>query len=203
MSQVNTVSWTEGLQNTTAPVVQRLRAMPKPAPIKAKQRAALPVIAVTSLVVVIAAQLLLGVVLTNGAYEISDLKGEKTALGREHATVSEELVAVQSPQFIAENAEAIGMVANTSPVYLRLSDGAVLGVPKPAAASSGLANAAVGNTLLEDVPLATELEAQRSADAAALAKLAGSPDTTGTAALVSTTGSVPLPGGTLPTVQTH
>lgn len=191
------------LEFVSGEVSERLRAMPKPAPIQPRQRAVLPIIAVTSLVVVVAAQLLLGVFLTNGAYEISELKASKTELGRTHAAVSEELVAVQSPQFIAENAEALGMVVNASPVYLRLSDGAVLGNPAPAAAAPTLANASISNHLLDDIPLATELEAQRVADAAALAVLAGQRDTAAEAPVLNSTGSVPLPVGTLPTVQTH
>ena len=39
---------------------------------------------------------------------------------------------MQSPQYLAANAEALGMVPNANPVYLRLSDGAVLGQPTAA-----------------------------------------------------------------------
>ena len=50
--------------------------------------------------------------------------------------LSEDLDRVESPQYLAENAEALGMVTNSHPVYLRLSDGAVLGQPQAATAAA-------------------------------------------------------------------
>ena len=39
---------------------------------------------------------------------------------------------LDSPQNLAANAEGLGMVSNGNPVFLRLSDGAVLGAAGPA-----------------------------------------------------------------------
>ena len=72
---------------------------------------------------------------------------------------------MQSPQYLAANAEALGMVPNANPVYLRLSDGAVLG--EPSAADGGARSTAplVPNALIDGVPLVTEQQTGADSDA--------------------------------------
>lgn len=108
---------------------------------------------------VIVAQLLLSVGISQGAYEISALRASQVELGRTADSVSEDLIRVSSPQSLAANAEALGMVSNSTPAYLRLSDGAVLGAPTSASGSQAGAAALVPNALLAGVPLVTELPA--------------------------------------------
>ncbi len=57
--------------------------------------------------------------------EVADLQTQQQALARE-------VDRLQSPGSIADRASAQGMVRNTNPAFLRLSDGQVLGEPKPA-----------------------------------------------------------------------
>ncbi|WP_104201316.1 hypothetical protein [Cryobacterium sp. Y29] len=104
--------------------------------------------AVAGMAAIIVAQLLLSVGISQGAYEISSLQSSQSELGRTAASVSEDLVRVSSPQSLAANAEGLGMVSNSNPVYLRLSDGAVLGAPASASGSQAGAASLVPNSLL-------------------------------------------------------
>lgn len=113
--------------------------------------------AVTGVAAIVLAQLLLSVGISQSAYEVSRLQASQVELGRTAESVTEDLVRVSSPQSLAANAEALGMVSNSNPVYLRLSDAAVLGAPASASGSSAGTASLVPNSLLAGVPLVTEL----------------------------------------------
>lgn len=113
--------------------------------------------------------MLLSVAVASGAYEIAAMQQTNKELGRSYQTMNQDLDRLSSPQNLAANAEALGMVNNSTPVYLRLSDGAVLGTPEPASATSGLiagAEGAVPNSLLNGVTLVTQKESEAKAAAA-------------------------------------
>ena len=114
--------------------------------------------AIACMAAMVVAQLLLSVGISQGAYEISTLQAGQVELGRTAESLSEDLVRTSSPQNLAANAEALGMVSNSSPVYLRLSDGAVLGAPSSDSGSQGGATGLVPNALLTGVPLVTQLQ---------------------------------------------
>ena len=110
---------------------------------------------------IVITQLLLSVGISQGAYEISTLQSSQVELGRTAEGLTEDLVRVSSPQNLAANAAALGMVSDSTPAYLRLSDGAVLGAPvsatgTPARAGNG-ATGLVPNALLSGIPLVTQL----------------------------------------------
>ena len=113
--------------------------------------------AVTGVAVIVLAQLLLSVGISQSAYEVSRLQASQVELGRTAESVTEDLVRVSSPQSLAANAEALGMVTNSNPLFLQLSDGAVLGAPASASGSQAGTASLVPNSLLAGVPLITEL----------------------------------------------
>ena len=117
---------------------------------KARPRIIYAFTAVTGIVVIIFAQLLVSVGISQGAFEISTLQKSQVELGRTADSLNENLVRVSAPQ-------ALAMVSNSNPVYLRLSDNAVLGVPSPAAGTTVKAAALVPNSLLTGMPLVTQL----------------------------------------------
>jgi hypothetical protein len=164
--------------------------------------------AVTCVGAIVVAQLLLSVGISQGAYEISALRASQVELGRTADSVSEDLIRVSSPQSLAANAEALGMVSNSTPAYLRLSDGAVLGAPTAAAGDQAGAASLVPNSLLTGVPLVTQQAAGgsgASVDAAApaaaaaaapvapVAAAASGAATASTAAAVAVTDGLPSP----------
>lgn len=132
---------------------------------RARPRLVYALVAAAGIFAIISGQLLLSVATSQAAYEITALESEATTLSRTWQSLTVELDAVASPQNLAAHAESLGMVRNTNPsVFLRLSDGAVLGHPAPAAATAGSVIGAgdmVPNSLLK------QKDAQNKARAAA------------------------------------
>ena len=162
-----------------APALRPLQIVTTRTQRKARPRIIYAFTAVTGIVVIILAQLLVSVGISQGAFEIGALQKSQVELGRTADSVSEDLIRVSSPQNLAANAEALGMVSNSTPAYLRLSDGAVLGAPSSATGSQAAAASLVPNSLLTGVPLVTQQAAGGSgtgvaAPTAATAAAAGS-----------------------------
>lgn len=114
---------------------RRLDVVPTRDQKRARPKSLYALVTVGGLFAILVAQLLLSIVVSDGAYQISSLQQEQKELLRDHQSLGEELHVLESPQHLAANAEQLGMVTNSNTAYLRLSDGAVLG--NPAAAVSG------------------------------------------------------------------
>jgi hypothetical protein len=179
-----------------------LEVVPTRAQRRARPRALYAVVAVASLLVIVVAQLLLSIGISQGAYQLDTLQQKQTTLQRSLQAASEDLSRISSPQNLAANANALGMVSNSNPAYLRLSDGAVLGAPIAADGAAGTVTGGQGNlvpnSLLAGVPLAGQ-QAQGSAQQDAQAENSTS---TGAATGATTPPTVPLEGA-LPTPVTH
>lgn len=106
-------------------------------------------------VLIIAAQLCLSMLQTADAYELDRLQVQQRDLSRVERTLQQSVEALASPQNLAENAAALGMVQNVQPAYLRLSDGAVLGAPAKEATEAAVSNT-VPNATLGGVPIVNE-----------------------------------------------
>jgi hypothetical protein len=180
---------------------------------RARPRTVYAIVAIGTLFGIIVAQLLLSIGLSQGAYQLSSLQDTQTQLQRSAQAASEDLNRVASPQNLAANANALGMVSNSNPVYLRLSDGAVLGAPVPANGAAGTVTGGQGNlvpnSLLAGVPLATQLNkthpatgAASGASAGAASGKAGSSGSTSVPKKATPAPTVPLDGA-LPTPVTH
>jgi hypothetical protein len=170
-----------------------VRAVPDAVGRRARPKLAYAVVAVGGVLAMVVAQLLLSVGLSHGAYEMSALQQQQTTLGWQQQSVSDELLNVSSPQFIAANAQALGMVINGTPAYLRLSDGAIVGVPAAATTETEIPvgpSTLVGNSLLDGVPIVTVPGATVDPNAAGVA------DADATVAPVSLENGIPAP-------QTH
>ena len=72
------------------------------------------------------------------AFTIAELNKEATSLETAQQSLTHDLERMQSPQGVASAAANLGMVPNTNPVFLRLSDGKVIGKPEPAAANTNV-----------------------------------------------------------------
>lgn len=123
---------------------------------RARPRIAYAVVAVVALGILLLAQLGISMVLSQGAYTLSSLSAEQTNLSRTQQSLSEDLRVLDSPQNLARNAQALGMITNATPVYLDPKTGRVYGTPTPAVADQATASTEnqVPNSLLQDVPLA-------------------------------------------------
>lgn len=165
---------------------------------RARPKVAYALVATAALFVLLLTQLGISIALSDGAYQISALQAEQTELARDQQKFAEQLDVLSSPQNLANNADALGMVRNSNPVYLDLATGAVHGVPAPAEAGpDGTGDNLIGNTLLEGVPLvgAADAAAGTSAPAvttpAATAPAAADATVPGAADVPGASGSVP------------
>lgn len=163
------------------------------APSRAQRRArpkiAYAVVGVVALGVLLLAQLGISMVLSQGAYTLNSLGAEQTGLSRTQQSLSEELRVLDSPQNLARNAKSLGMIANSTPVYLDPKTGHVYGTPTPAAPDEATASGdnQVPNALLDPVPLAAGPDA--SAGTASATDAAGTgAAASGSEGTTSTTG---------------
>lgn len=151
---------------------------------RARPRIGYAVVAVAALGILLLAQLGISMVLSQGAYTLNSLSAEQTNLSRTQQSLSEQLRVLDSPQNLARNAQSLGMIANSTPVYLDPKTGRVYGTPTPAKPDEATASTEnqVPNSLLNDVPLAT-----KPGDTST-SKETGTTSTTGTTGTPSTTG---------------
>ncbi|WP_349904682.1 hypothetical protein [Parafrigoribacterium humi] len=166
---------------------------------KARPRAIYALVTVAGLFVILMAQLLLSILLSDGAYQITALQTKQTELSRDAQGYNEQLDVLKSPQNLSARAESLGMVMSTAPaVYLRLSDGAIIGTPTAMKASDaavvGTGGALIANSLLPALPPMTPTSTNGDAASSAVQ---GAPGTT------TTGGSVASTPGVLPSPVTH
>lgn len=138
-----------------------LRALEVPAR-RRRPRLLYAIVALAGALAIAAAQMGLSIVMTQGGYEERSLREQQRQLQWERQSVSEELTGLSSPQYLAANAAALGMVINESPTYMRLSDGRVLGAGTAASWQStvdAIGRGSVANSLVVDAPLVTEPDA--------------------------------------------
>jgi hypothetical protein len=151
-------------------------------------------------------QMLLSVALESGAYEIANLQSANKEASRSYSQMSQELDRLSSPQHLALNAEALGMLSNNTPAYLRLSDGAVLGAPTSGDGFTNLVapdgGSLVPNSLLADVPLVTSPPATTAAGVTTPSASAPLGGTSGAPLQPVANGPVPLSDG-LPGLATR
>ncbi len=120
------------------------------------------IVALVGAVTIGAAQMALSIVTTQGSYEMAALTTQQRELTWQKQILADDITGLSSPQYLAANASALGMVIAESPSYLRLSDGALLGSGQVAYGTSSvdaIGRAAVPNALIADTPLVTAPDA--------------------------------------------
>lgn len=168
---------------------------------RARPRIGYAVTAVVALGILLLAQLGISMVLSQGAYTLSALGTEQTNLSRTQQSLSEELRVLDSPQNLARNAQSLGMIANSTPVYLDPKTGRVYGTPTPAVADPATASTEnqVPNSLLNDVPLAAKQgdtsTSKETGSTTGSASATDSASTTGSTASEKTSGASASDGG--------
>ncbi len=103
------------------------------APVRSRaSRAPFVVVVLTVLGAGLVGLILLSTVLQAQAFEIARLSSKADALGVQEQELRREVERLQAPAALAERAVRLGMVPNANPVFLRPSDGTVIGDPEPA-----------------------------------------------------------------------
>ncbi len=114
------------------------------------------VVAVSGIFAILLAQLGLSMLAAEGAYRIDELQYANKELARDVQVLTEQERRLSSTQHLVANAAELGMVNNSRRVFLRLSDGAVLGTPRPATSAGAVADSGttlVANSLVAGLPV--------------------------------------------------
>jgi multidrug resistance efflux pump len=111
------------------------------------------------------AGLVLNIMLSQGVYQLSGIKAQMRDLTTNNQILDEQVRSLSSDQNLANAASHLGMVTNANPVYLRLTDGKVIGRPQVATANSGvrIGKNVVPNAALVSVTTKAALEASTQA----------------------------------------
>jgi hypothetical protein len=89
----------------------------------------------------------LGILMVNtkineNAFQIKDLNRQQAALDRQEQDLNKQIADYESPNNLAAAARRLGLVPAGSPAFIRLPDGRIIGVPRPAGGSPSVASAA-------------------------------------------------------------
>ncbi|MCS0646588.1 hypothetical protein [Curtobacterium flaccumfaciens] len=168
---------------------------------RARPRIGYAVVAVAALGILLLAQLGISMVLSQGAYTLNSLSAEQTNLSRTQQSLSEQLRVLDSPQNLARNAQSLGMIANSTPVYLDPKTGRVYGTPTPAKPDEATASTEnqVPNSLLNDVPLATkpgDTSTSKETGTTSTTDTSGTSGTSGTSSTKDSSGATGTTGTT-------
>ncbi|GHF10177.1 hypothetical protein [Pseudolysinimonas yzui] len=142
---------------------RHLEVAPTRAQRRARPRVLPAIVTISGIGVILLAQLLLSIVLADGAYTIAGLQTQQRDLLRQEQALTEELEVLSSTQNLTANAENLGMIASGNPVFLDLSTGAVSGNPTAAGGSlTGSSGNQIGNSLLSGATLVEPADEQAS-----------------------------------------
>jgi hypothetical protein len=181
-------------------VPRRIEIAPSRQQRRARPRAVYAVVTVVSLFAIFAAQLLLSIVVSKGAYEIESLQDQQTQLLRTQEALTENLELYGSTQNLAASAAHLGMVPSGSPLFLDLTTGAVAGAPGSVdrVGCGGACNLVPNSLLVAPPPVAVA-----PSSTAPTAASAAPPAATTPAAAPGAASPVPQPVDTLPAPVTH
>jgi hypothetical protein len=117
---------------------------------RARPRIYAALVAVGGIVVILLAQLLMSIVLADGAYRITSLQRDYRDLTREQNAAQERLDQLSSTQSLIDNATTLGMVSSGNPVFLDVVTGQALGTATaPSGQIVGTGGNLIGNSLLD------------------------------------------------------
>lgn len=137
-------------RESAQPTTRHLEIAPTRAQRRARPRIYAALVAVGGIVVILLAQLLMSIVLADGAYRITSLQREYRELSRQQNATQERLDQLSSTQSLIDNATALGMVSSGNPLFLDVATGQALGtIEGPGGQAVGSGGNVVGNALLD------------------------------------------------------
>ncbi|MGH3423522.1 MAG: hypothetical protein ACRDO8_02265 [Nocardioidaceae bacterium] len=120
----------------TSATRRTLNLVPRPQP--RTPRTPFVALVVVTIVAGLVGLLVLNTAMQKNAFELARLQGKADTLTTREAALRVDVEKLSSPAHVADKAGDLGMVPNTNPVFLRLSDGKVIGKPVPAVAGTNL-----------------------------------------------------------------
>lgn len=185
---------------------RHLDIAPSRAQKRARPRIYAALVAVGGIAAILLAQLLMSIVLADGAYRIAALQRDQRDLGREQNAAQERLEQLSSTQSLIENATALGMVSSGNPVFLDVDSAQALGTAgAPRGQIVGSGGNLIGNALLGDGSNLLDPAAIAAAQASANGAAPTTTTTTTTPGSTAQPGVAPVAGatGTLPSPTTR
>jgi len=182
---------------------RHLEVVPTRAQRRARPRMLPALVTIGGIGVILLAQLLLSIVIADGAYQVSSLQSAKHDAQLQQHALSEQLDLLASPQHLAANAEALGMVASGSGLYLDAKTGAVTGSGGAPGGSILGSGDQVSNVLLDGTPLVTPAATGSGSADTATTTDAREGSQTSTDAGTGGAGQDPQTPGLLPSPNTH
>lgn len=140
---------------------RRLAIAPRPAR-RRRPKLVYGIVALMGALAITAAQMVVSIMTTETSYQLSSLQTQERSLTYQKQILSDQVAGLSSPQYLAANAAALGMVIGAPPSYLRLSDGAMIGSQQASSGASSvdaLGRGAVANALVSKTPLVTAPDA--------------------------------------------
>ncbi len=116
--------------------LSRLRVVP--ATIGQTGNGVFAVVCMVLLTLGLAALLMMNTALASGIYQLKALQAQSGTLTDTQEQLTQAVDDLRSPRTLADKAQAMGMVPAKSMAFIRLSDGAVIGVAEPAKADQRL-----------------------------------------------------------------
>lgn len=112
----------------------RLRVVPR----LSSEAPRVPFVTLVSLMLVagVVGLLLFNTNMQQTSFAATDLEKQARDLSSREQTLQMELENLRNPQSVAEKAQALGMVPASTPAFIQLSDGSIVGDPVPATAES-------------------------------------------------------------------
>ncbi|QIK83304.1 hypothetical protein [Sanguibacter sp. HDW7] len=110
----------------------RIRLVASPA--TSRSRIPFILLCIAMLGAALVAVLLLNTTMAHGSYEQRGLQREISQLAQEEQALLAQIDAASSPHALAEHATRMGMVQDSTPAFVRLADGKVIGDVTPAQA---------------------------------------------------------------------
>ncbi len=114
----------------------RLTVVPR----SVRRAARVPFVTLVSLLLVlgVAGLLFFNTSMQQASFRATAMEQRAAVLAAKEQALQMQLARLRDPQRVAERAERMGMVPPSSPAFIRLSDGAVLGNPTPATSADAL-----------------------------------------------------------------
>jgi cell division protein FtsB len=114
----------------------RLTVVPRRAP----KAARIPFVTLVSLLLVggVVGLLLFNTSMQQASFSATAMEGRASVLDAQEQSLQMELAKLRDPQKVAERAKQLGMVPASTPAFIRLSDGKVLGKPTVAQPTDGM-----------------------------------------------------------------
>lgn len=140
---------------------RRLHALDQPSA-RRRPRLVYGIVAVAGALLIGAGQMGLSILTTQSSYQLATLSSQQRDLDYQKQMLTDSLAGLSSPQYLAANAAALGMVTGQVPAFLRLSDSAIIGTDagvQGASSVNALTSAAVANALVAGVPLVNDPKA--------------------------------------------